>query len=99
MSGGRFQYNQYKIGYIADEIEQLIFDNNSTEKDEYGDVRGHHFRPDTIAKFREALYVLRKAQSMAHRIDWLVSGDDGEDSFHKRWDEDMQYVWEQSQKA
>ena len=24
MSGGHFDYNQYKIGYIADEVEQLI---------------------------------------------------------------------------
>ena len=24
MSGGRFDYDQYKIGYIADEIEKII---------------------------------------------------------------------------
>ena len=31
MSGGAFEYNQYKIGYIADEIEQYIR-NNGKEK-------------------------------------------------------------------
>jgi hypothetical protein len=25
----------------------------------------------------------------AHRVDWLVSGDDGEESFMKRFDEDL----------
>ena len=29
MSGGHFNYDQYKIGYIADEVEQLIRDNGS----------------------------------------------------------------------
>lgn len=89
MSGGHFEYNQYKIRYIADEIEQLIRDNDSTEKDEYGHEKGHHFTPETVAKFKEAFATLRKAQAMAQRVDWLVSGDDGEDSFHRRWAEEM----------
>ena len=29
------------------------------------------------------------AQVYAHRIDWLVSGDDGEDSFHRRLKSDI----------
>ena len=36
MSGGHFNYDQYKIGYIADEVEQLIITNGSEEKDEWG---------------------------------------------------------------
>lgn len=31
MSGGHFDYNQYKIGYIADSIQQMI-DKNGKEK-------------------------------------------------------------------
>ena len=27
MSGGAFDYNQYKIGYIADQIEEVIVKN------------------------------------------------------------------------
>lgn len=94
MSGGRFQYDQYKIGYIADEVEQLIRNNDSTEKDEYGQDKGYHYTPETIAKFKEGLLVLKMAQIAAQRIDWLVSGDDGEDSFHERWDEEFNELGE-----
>ena len=73
MSGGHFDYDQYKIGYISDSIEQLI------SKDEDG-----RYTEETIVQFCTALWLLRRAQIYAQRIDWLVSGDDGEDSFHKR---------------
>ena len=33
MSGGHFDYAQYKIGQIADMVEQLIIDNDSQELD------------------------------------------------------------------
>jgi len=89
MSGGHFNYDQYKIGYIADEVEQLIRDNGSEEKDEWGYNRHSNFDKNTIDKFAEALLVLRMAQVYAHRIDWLVSGDDGEDSFHRRLKSDI----------
>jgi hypothetical protein len=38
MSGGHFQYKQYEFGQIADEIEQIILDNDSEEVNEYGDT-------------------------------------------------------------
>ena len=89
MSGGYFQYDQYKIGYIADEVKQLILDNDSTEKDEYGYEKGNHYTQEVIDKFKEAYLLLMKAQIAAQRIDWLVSGDDGPDTFLKRWEKDM----------
>jgi hypothetical protein len=33
---------------------------------------------------------LHKAQIYVQRIDWLVSGDDSEDSFHQRLAQDIQ---------
>lgn len=89
MSGGHFQYKQYRIAEIADEVEQLILDNDSTEKNEWGGEKGFHFPPDIIASFTEGLRTLRVAQVYAQRIDWLVSGDDGEDSFRKRLADDL----------
>jgi len=89
MSGGHFQYEQYKIGYIADSIEETILSNDSEEKDECGYDLSRHYSPETILKFREAVATLRKAQRMAHRIDWLESGDDGEDTFNRRWREEI----------
>jgi hypothetical protein len=37
-----------------------------------------------IEEFKKGLVLLRQAYVYAQRIDWLVSGDDGEDSFHNR---------------
>ena len=99
MSGGHFQYDQYKIGYIADEVKQLILDNDSTEKDEYGYEKGRHYPPEVIARFKIAYLSLREAQIAAQRIDWLVSGDDGPDTFLKRWQEDMNNLYKEAREC
>ena len=90
MSGGHFQYKQWEIGNIADEVEQLILDNDSQDTNEYGDRIGCHFTPETIVEFKKGLEILRMAHIYAQRIDWLVSGDDGEDSFHRRLKNDLE---------
>ena len=84
MSGGHFQYKQYEIEHIADQVEQMILDNDSEELNEYGDQKGYHYSKETMAEFRKAFIILRQAHIYVQRIDWLVSGDDGEDSFHRR---------------
>lgn len=89
MSGGRFSYKQYHINDIADEIEVVIETNDSNEMNEWGDRKGAHLPPDIIERFQDAVHALRQAAKMAHRIDWLLSGDDGEESFRARWAEDM----------
>lgn len=105
MSGGRYNYDQYKIGYIADAIEQEIrksgkpkttkelksenwHDNDWYKK--YPEELYHYKYPDeVIAKFKDAVNILRIAEVYAQRIDWLLSGDDGEESFLERLDEDL----------
>ena len=89
MSGGHFQYKQWEIGHIADEVEQLIIDNDSDELNEYGDIKGYHFSNETIDEFKKALKILRQAHIYTQRLDWLVSGDDGEDSFHRRLKDEL----------
>lgn len=83
MSGGHFDYAQYKLEDLADEIRNLIALNNNTQ---YPETK---YSDETIAKFLEADKTLRVAAVMAQRIDWLVSGDDDEESFHSRWNEDI----------
>jgi hypothetical protein len=90
MSGGHFDYKQWEIGNIADEVEQLILTNDSEEKDEWGDRKGYHYTPETIEEFKKGLVLLRQAYVYAQRIDWLVSADDGEDSFHRRLKNDLE---------
>ena len=90
MSGGHFNYKQYEIDHIADEVEQLIIDNDSDELDDWGDRKGCHFSEETIVEFKKGLEFLRQAAIYTQRIDWLVSGDDGEDSFHRRLKKDLE---------
>lgn len=84
MSGGHFDYQQYRIGQIADDIQLLIDSNDSTELNLYGDRVGCGYPREVVDRFREAVKVLRIAQIYAQRIDWLVSGDDGVEGFLAR---------------
>ena len=106
MSGGRFNYNQYKIGEIAEGIQKTI-DNNGLKLDEelikenqrwYGkdyyerfpqELYNYKYPDNIIEKFKEAVDILKKAEIYAQRIDWLLSGDDGEESFIERLKEDL----------
>jgi hypothetical protein len=88
MSGGHFDYRQYQIEDIADEIEELIEDN--LFKDEYGYCR--NYSEKTLDKLVEAVKALRIAEVYATRVDWLVSGDDDEDTFHQRLRADLREV-------
>jgi len=89
MSGGYFDYEQYKIDRIADQVEHLIETNDDKTLDEWGWIRGHGYSPEVIAEFRKGLHYLLVAAVYAQRIDWLVSGDDGEDGFLNRLHKDL----------
>ena len=89
MSGGHFDYQQYRLHDMAESISELIASNESGETDEYGEKIGRFYSDDTIAKFKRTERSLRAAEAMVQRVDWLVSGDDGEEEFHKRWDEEL----------
>lgn len=89
MSGGHFNYDQHRITDAAAEIEELVATNDSTEKDDWGQDKGSHYPPDVIAKFKEASSTLHQAAAMLQRVDWLVCGDDDEESFMRRWDEEV----------
>ena len=104
MSGGAFNYDQYKIGYMVDQIEETVVKNgvektpeeikNDCHNDEwykkYPEDLFHYKYPDeVIEKMKEGIEVLKRAQIYAQRIDWLLSGDDGEESFLRRLEEDL----------
>lgn len=89
MSGGHFDYAQYRLNDIASSIDELIASNGDTSMNEFGDTRGAGYSDETIQRFSEASAALRRAEAMAQRVDWLVSGDDGEESFHSRWGEEV----------
>lgn len=91
MSGGFFEYNQYKIYQIAEELEDVILKNGKKRerRESWEDEYNYEYPPEVIAKFKEGLELLKKAHIYAHRIDWLLSGDDGEESFLERLESDL----------
>ena len=81
MSGGHFDYQEWRIDDIADEIEQKII--NSEEEfreDGYPTIKNG----EVLKELKRGLKILRQAYIYAHRIDYLPSGDDGEESFFRR---------------
>lgn len=89
MSGGHFDYQQYRIDDIADTIQGLINSNHSDDQDCYGYPIAREYSPEVIAEFKRAVEALRVAYVYAQRVDWLVSGDDSEESFLRRLAEDL----------
>jgi hypothetical protein len=84
MSGGHFNYKQDSLLNMVDDVCFAILMNESKEKISGGNNIGNRFSPETIAEFEKAVKALKMAYVYAQRIDWLLSGDDGEDSFHIR---------------
>ena len=105
MSGGHFDYLQTRFEWeIIEPIQELIANSGREKtkeelKDDYNwyggeddaQEKSHYKYPDDIiAEFKNAIHYLKMAQIYTQRIDWLVSGDDGEDSFRTRLKEDLE---------
>ena len=131
MSGGAFDYSQYRISDIIDEIQKRIDLAGKTQKEinalkkktdpdyyhqtemwpcwcstaeeykkwkeEADNEIPYEYSPETVQEFKNAVKVLRQAQVYANRIDWLISGDDGEREFHERLKEELSEIESEAQ--
>lgn len=77
MSGGYWDYFQYRISSVLEEIEL----NETEEYCDYADLE----RDINILKHH-----LELAKIYMHRLDWLISADDGVESYHTRLKEDLE---------
>lgn len=89
MSGGYFDYTEYNISRIKDQIEHLIASNHDGTPDPYGGTVGRFYSPEVISKMKLAVSLLKDAYHATHHIDYLLSGDTGEEIFLERWVEDI----------
>ena len=87
MSGGKFFYKQHDIQDIINDIETIL-NNKRKPNEEWGFVE-NDYTDETFKEFETAVKALKVAHIYTQRIDWLVSGDDGEDSFHERLREEL----------
>ena len=83
ISGGHFQHQQYIISDIANSIKSEIIKNRDAE---------HKLSQKTINEFRKGINILKQAEIYANRIDWLLSCDDSEKTFHERLNDDLKGV-------
>lgn len=103
MSGGTFDYQQYRIRDIADRVEQEIAQSGQPKTkrelkeefwrdyEKYPEDKFHYAYPEEIiAEFKKGYEILRQAEIYAQRIDWLIACDDGNESFLKRLREDLE---------
>jgi hypothetical protein len=105
MSGGTFDYNQRRIREIADRVEHEIALSGApkTERElkeeswrnddwykKYPEDLNHYTLPDEVmTEFKRGYEILRKAEIYAQRMDWLLAGDDGNESFLERLKEEL----------
>ena len=80
MSGGEFDYLQrrYEWEDAIRIIERHIEDNPDG------------YNVETLWEVKEGLQVIKRARVYFERIDYLLCGDDGEESFHRRLFEDLE---------
>ena len=105
MSGGHWDYLQYRLTDVAEDIGKLIEKNGQPKSaeelkeerwrdDEWyekypEDLNHYKYSDEVIEQFKHAEKTIWIAQTYMQRLDWLLSGDDGEESFLKRLDEDL----------
>lgn len=64
------------------ELRKIIDKNNNS-------VDGPVYSKKTLSEFKRAIKAIRKALVYMRCVDLLLSGDDGENSFHERLKEDL----------
>ncbi len=94
MSGGHFDYIQYRLQDTIESIKDAIHKNDQkpdwVDQEDWDKLGTAYYHKETLEEFKKALKLISKAQVYIHRIDWLLSGDDSESSFHKRLKEDLE---------
>ena len=89
MSGGHFGncgYDYYKVAQFADELEEEILKNGQKREDcgYYGEEYYPAFDEECIEYMKAQLPKMRKMAEIMRHIDYLYSGDHGDDTFMDR---------------
>ena len=106
MSGGHWEYLQYRLTDVSEDIEKLVEKNGQPKSAEelkenswrdndwyekYPEDKYHTEYPEeVIEEFKKGAEIIKLAQIYMQRMDWLLSGDDGEESFISRLKQDKE---------
>jgi len=83
---------QYQLDQIAADIEDVIYYNDCQDLNEWNEKKGAGYSAETIQEFKLGVWYLKQALVYTQRIDWLLAGDDGEETFHKRLKADLEKI-------
>ena len=92
MSGGAFEYKQYHIEQLIEDMELLLkrVDKEPTDSFECDSLKNYIDDKESFKKIVEKnIDLLRKSYIYTQRLDWFISGDDGEETFYERLEEDF----------
>ena len=77
MSGGRFDYAQYRLDTIVECVSESIGEHEYIEKEIDNDLR-------------KVVHYLSLARIIMHRADWYLSADDGYETYKERLKTDLE---------
>jgi len=77
MSGGYFDYDCFRISQFAEDLHREIRD-NSVEND-FG--YAPNYNKKTIDYLKKSQKIIELAGKLAKEVEWLYSGDTGEETF------------------
>lgn len=105
MSGGHWDYIQYRFTDVVEDVKSLVKKNGKLKTKEelsngsyynpeyfekYPDEKYHaEYAPEVIEEFKKGIEIIAQAQIYMQRLDWMLSGDDGPETFLERLKEDL----------
>ena len=89
MSGGHFEYKDFYLDEIIDQIKDDIKYNDitweqaneNTNTNEYSHAYGYQHSKETIKYLKKIVKLTKKVYDLLHAYDWYVSGDTCEETF------------------
>ena len=93
MSGGAFDHKQYHIQDLIEQMEELLIriEKEPINSFECNSLKNYIDDKDSFkAIVLTNIQHLKMANLYTQRLDWFISGDDGEDSFYERINEDLE---------
>jgi len=104
MSGGHFDYRDYQLTQIVDSIKRVLNEQGKPKPKEELYMNEDYYKKhpeekvfytyptEVQEKMKEGIKAIKIAAIYAHRIDWFLSGDDGEESFLERLSKDLKNI-------
>lgn len=99
MSGGFFEYRQHGLEDIAEAIDKVIRENDNQDQNEYGQRIGHGYPWEVIEALATTAKTVRMASQLVHHADWLLRGDDGEETYLDKVHSYLNGILDESRRA